>query len=51
MCVSCVLAVSWGVYLRYCEKAGSIIRTVLAVALVAGEGVYMASEWWLAQWA
>lgn len=32
-------------------QVGSFLALLLAVALVAGQGAFIASEWWLALWA
>jgi hypothetical protein len=44
-------SVSWGVYLRYCQQIGYAISVCMLVSLLAGQGVFMAAEWWLSLWA
>lgn len=43
-------SVSWGVYGSYGQQIGLGTCAVLSVALVGGQGVALAAEWWLAIW-
>eukprot|EP00798_Chlamydomonas_sp_ICE-L_P022324 gene22324-29400_t len=44
-------SVSLIVYWRYCQQLGSIISLILGLALIGGQAVYCACDWWLALWA
>eukprot|EP00879_Flechtneria_rotunda_P017481 GHRR01018328.1.p1 GENE.GHRR01018328.1~~GHRR01018328.1.p1 ORF type:complete len:1541 (+),score=583.94 GHRR01018328.1:446-5068(+) len=43
-------SVSWRVYGAYAKQLGPITSVVLVAALVAGQGIAVAGDWWLAKW-
>ncbi|GFR41482.1 hypothetical protein Agub_g2173, partial [Astrephomene gubernaculifera] len=43
--------VSWRVYGSYCVHLGLPSTAFIAAALLAGQAVFLGSEWWLAMWA
>lgn len=43
-------SVKLSVYGAYWRQVGNLVSTLLMLALIVGQGVYLASEWWLAQW-
>lgn len=43
--------VSWAVYGRYAARAGAAAALLVAALLLGGQGVAIASDWWLALWA
>ena len=42
--------VKWSVYLSYGSSIGTILSFLLLIAMVAGQGAYVATDWWLASW-
>ncbi|KAG2425890.1 hypothetical protein HYH02_014893 [Chlamydomonas schloesseri] len=42
--------VSWAVYGRYCRHMGLGATAFIVAGMLAGQGVFLASEWWLALW-
>jgi hypothetical protein len=43
--------VDWKVYGQYCMQVGLLVCCLLSLALLAGQAVFLAAEWWLALWA
>lgn len=44
-------SVSWDVYGSYAKQVGLATSVFMMAALVLGQGVYVAADWWLAKWA
>jgi hypothetical protein len=43
-------SVSWKVYGAYAQQVGLVTSWLMLSALVLGQGVYLAADWWLAMW-
>ncbi|KAF6260228.1 P-loop containing nucleoside triphosphate hydrolase protein [Scenedesmus sp. NREL 46B-D3] len=43
-------SVSWRVYGAYAQQVGLVTSWLMLSALVLGQGVYLAADWWLALW-
>jgi hypothetical protein len=43
-------SVSWKVYGAYAQQVGLVTSWLMLSALVLGQGVFLAADWWLAMW-
>jgi hypothetical protein len=43
-------SVSWSVYGAYAQQVGLVTSWLMLSALVLGQGVFLAADWWLAIW-
>jgi hypothetical protein len=43
-------SVSWKVYGAYAQQVGVVTSWLMLSALVLGQGVFLAADWWLAMW-
>ncbi|KAL4420399.1 hypothetical protein ABPG75_010055 [Micractinium tetrahymenae] len=44
-------SVSWAIYGRFAQRMGLPVVTLIAAALLLGQGIYLFGDYWLATWA